>query len=424
MWFWICLVVFIALLLLGVPIVVSLGVPCGLWFIFSGATPMMMFSQKVFTQLDSFSMLAIPLFMLAGEIMDKTNITKSLVDFANSVVGWIRGGIAQTTELAGMMLAGISGSSNADTSALAVLLYKPLRESGYDEGIANAIIVSAGSIGPIIPPSICMIVYANAAGLNIGKLFMGGVIPGILMGLGYMVVCYIYAKRHHVPRVPFKGFLNIWKTFTKAIWALLVPMIIIGGILTGVVTVTESGVLAVVYGIIYGFVTRKLSLSALVECIKNASRSTVAPISLICISSAFSYLLAREGVITTIANFVGSNISSKIGFLLFVMLICVISGCFVEGTAVMLLLTPILLPIATGMGIDPIHFSIAFILSLTTGGMSPPVGSQLFVMSAISKTPVTKIAKPILLFLGVYVAVIFLVIFFPQLVTFIPNMFY
>ena len=181
MWFWICLGTFIVLLLLGVPIIISLGVPCGLWFVFSGTTPMMMFSQKMFTQMDSFSMLAIPLFMLAGEIMEKTNITRSLVEFANSLVGWIRGGLAQSTELAGMLLAGISGSSNADTSALGVLLYRPLRESGYDEGFANAIIISSGSIGPIIPPSICMIVYANAAGLNIGKLFMGGVLPCILM---------------------------------------------------------------------------------------------------------------------------------------------------------------------------------------------------------------------------------------------------
>ncbi|MBQ3374673.1 MAG: TRAP transporter large permease [Oscillospiraceae bacterium] len=424
MWFWICLGTFIVLLLLGVPIIISLGVPCGLWFVFSGTTPMMMFSQKMFTQMDSFSMLAIPLFMLAGEIMEKTNITRSLVEFANSLVGWIRGGLAQSTELAGMLLAGISGSSNADTSALGVLLYRPLRESGYDEGFANAIIISSGSIGPIIPPSICMIVYANAAGLNIGKLFMGGVLPGILMGVGYMFVCYFYAKKHNVPKVPFLGFKNIGKSFVKAIWALLMPIIIIGGVLSGVVTVTESGVLAVVYGIGYGFITRKLSVKQLIECVRNAARSTVAPVSLICVSAAFSYLLAREGIITSIANFVGANISSQVGFMLFIMLICVLSGCFVEGTAVMLLLTPILLPIALKMGIDSTHFSIAFILSLTTGGMSPPVGGQLFVMSSISKTPITKIAKPILFFLAVYITVIIAVIFIPGLATWIPNLFY
>lgn len=424
MWFVICIAIFVALLLLGTPIVIALGVPCGIWFVLSGATPWMMFAQKMFTQMDSFSMLAIPLFMLAGEIMEKTDITKSLVVFANSIVGWIRGGIAQSTELAGMLLAGISGSSNADTSALGVLLYKPLRESGYDEGFANAIIISSGSIGPIIPPSICMIVYANAAGLNIGKLFMGGVIPGVLMGVGYMFVCYFYAKKHNVPRTPFQGFKHIFKTFAQAIWALLMPLIIIGGVLSGIVTVTESGVLAVVYGAAYGFITKKLTFKQLIECVRNAGRSTVAPVTLICVSSAFSYMLARLGIITAIGQFVADNIASQVGFMLFVALICVISGCFVEGTAVMLLLTPILLPIAQSMGIDTTHFSIAFILALTTGGMSPPVGGQLFVMSAISKTPITKIAKPILLFLGVYVLVIIAVIFLPGLATWVPSVFY
>ena len=202
------------------------------------------------------------------------------------------------------------------------------------------------------------------------------------------------------------------------------PIIIIGGVLSGVVTVTESGVLAVVYGIGYGFITRKLSFKQLMECVRNAARSTVAPVSLICVSAAFSYLLAREGIITSIANFVGANISSQVGFMLFIMLICVLSGCFVEGTAVMLLLTPILLPIALKMGIDSTHFSIAFILSLTTGGMSPPVGGQLFVKSSISKTPITKIAKPILFFLAVYISVIIAVVFIPGLATWIPNLFY
>lgn len=417
-----CVVLFFALLIVGVPIVLSLGVPCALWFVLSGDTPLMIFSQKLYVSNDSFAMLAVPFFMLAGQIMEKAEITSRIVDFANACVGWIRGGLAQTVEVSGMVLAGLSGSSSADTSALGAICYKPLLKSGYDEGMANAIIVSAGSIGPIIPPSICMIIYANAASLNIGKLFMGGVLPGIIMGLGYMVVCYLYAKRHNVPRTPFAGFLNIGKTFIYAVWALLMPIIILGGILTGVATVTESGILAVVYGICYGFVTRKLNFKILWQCMREAVSASVAPLVLISVSHIFSFMLAREGLITVIGNFCAENITSTTVFLFFVMVMCVFTGCFMDNTATMLMLTPILLPIAQNMGIDVQHFSLVFILSLCTGGMSPPVGSQLFVIQGISGTPITKMVKPVLRFLAVYVGVIILLIFVPWLTTYIPSL--
>lgn len=418
----ICILLFAILLVMGVPIIVSLGAPSALWTIMSDKIPLMMFGQKLFTSCDSFAMLAVPFFMLAGQIMERADITKKLVDFANACVGWIRGGIAMTVELAGILLAGLSGSSNADTSALGVLCYRQLRDSGYEEGFANAVVVSAGSIGPIIPPSICMIVYANTAGLNIGKLFMCGIAPGVLMGLGYMTVCYIYAKKLGIERTKFLGMRNLALAFKDAIGALIMPLIIVGGIAFGIFTATESGVAAVVYGIIYGFVRKKLTIKSLVESVRDAVHASVAPIALISISSVFSYMLAREGIITAIARFCGDSITNPVIFLAFVAVICIISGCFVDGTAVMLLLTPIFLPIATSMGIDPLHFSIVFILSLTTGGMTPPVGSQLFVMAGISKTPITKMVKPISSFMLVYFIVIVTMILVPQIPLFIPSL--
>ncbi len=302
------IVLFFVLLLASVPIFIALGIPSIIWF-FQTGNPGMIFAQKFFNSCDSFTMMAIPFFMLAGNIMEKTEITQSLLDLANAAVGWIKGGIAHTVELAGMLLAGLSGSSNADTSALAVLTLDPLKKSGYSEGWANSIVVSAGSIGPIIPPSITMIVFANAIGMSVGQLFMSGVIPGIIIGVGYMIVCYFYAKKHNIPREPFKGFVHLGKTFIKAIWALLMPIIIIGGILSGIFTATESGVIAVVYGICYGFIRNKLTVKDLKDCLIGAAKGSVGPTSLVAISAVFSYMLAREGIASAIGTFANQHIA-------------------------------------------------------------------------------------------------------------------
>ncbi len=415
------IVLFFVLLLSSVPIFIALGIPSIIWFFQSG-NPGMIFAQKFFNSCDSFTMMAIPFFMLAGNIMEKTEITQSLLDLANAAVGWIKGGIAHTVELAGMLLAGLSGSSNADTSALAVLTLDPLKKSGYSEGWANAIVVSAGSIGPIIPPSITMIVFANAIGMSVGQLFMSGVIPGIIIGVGYMIVCYFYAKKHNIPREPFKGFVHLGKTFIKAIWALLMPIIIIGGILSGIFTATESGVIAVVYGICYGFIRKKLTVKDLKDCLIGAAKGSVGPTSLVAISAVFSYMLAREGIASAIGTFANQHIASPFLFMLFNIIVCFIAGCFVDATATMLLLGPLMLPVATAMGIAPLHFACVFVLANIMGGMTPPVGTQLFVITAISKTPITKLMKPMMYFIGVYIVTLIIISIIPGLATWIPSL--
>lgn len=415
------IVLFFVLLLASVPIFIALGIPSIIWF-FQTGNPGMIFAQKFFNSCDSFTMMAIPFFMLAGNIMEKTEITQSLLDLANAAVGWIKGGIAHTVELAGMLLAGLSGSSNADTSALAVLTLDPLKKSGYSEGWANSIVVSAGSIGPIIPPSITMIVFANAIGMSVGQLFMSGVIPGIIIGVGYMIVCYFYAKKHNIPREPFKGFVHLGKTFIKAIWALLMPIIIIGGILSGIFTATESGVIAVVYGICYGFIRKKLTVKDLKDCLIGAAKGSVGPTSLVAISAVFSYMLAREGIASAIGTFANQHIASPFLFMLFNIIVCFIAGCFVDATATMLLLGPLMLPVATAMGIAPLHFACVFVLANIMGGMTPPVGTQLFVITAISKTPITKLMKPMMYFIGVYIVTLIIISIIPGLATWIPSL--
>ncbi len=417
------LIVFFSLLLMGTPIIISMGGTSMMWLLTHTSVPNLVIAQKMFTATDSFALMAVPFFMLAGQIMERTGITEDIVKFAKSAVGHIQGGLAHTSIASGILMAGISGSSNADASALGAILLKGMKKGGYEDGWSVAIVSAAASLGPIIPPSIIMILYGNAAGLNIGKLFMGGIIPGLILGLGYMVVSYFYAKSKGMPLQPFAGFKNIWISFTRAIWALFMPIIILGGILLGVFTATEAGVTAIVYGLIYGLVRKKMSPKQIFEAVRDAAISSAGPIGIIAISSIFSYILAREGITTMISNFCLLHISSPQLMLMFVAIVCVVAGCFIDGVATMLLLTPIFLPIVQGMGIDVQQFSIIFMVAVMSGGLTPPVGSILFVVTSIDNTPFSKVVKPILPFVSIVAVVMLLMIFIPGLTTLVPGLF-
>lgn len=421
---WICIAIFAALLIIGAPIILCLGIPPIIWLLQNGRVPNMVMGQKMYTAVDSFSLMAIPFFMLAGQVMERTGITEAIVDFANAVIGWVRGGLACTVELAGMLMAGISGSSNADASALGAICLRALKKGGYEEGWAAAIVVSASGIGPIIPPSIIMIVYATAAGLDIGQLFTAGIVPGICLGIAYMIVSVRYAKKRDIPRIPFKGFKHVWETFKRAIWALLMPVIIIGGILGGLFTATECGVIATVYGVIYGLIVRKIKPVDLWKSLREGILAAVGPISLIAISSIFSYMLAREGVTASIASFLETNINSQFGVMAFCALICIVAGCFVDGTATMLLLTPIFVPVVQAMGIDMMQFSMIFMITIMSGDMTPPVGSMLFVISSIDGTPISKMVKPIIPFMLALIAVVILIMLVPGIASWLPGLIY
>jgi tripartite ATP-independent transporter DctM subunit len=416
------MLVFFGLLLLGAPIIIAMGGTSMVWLLAHASVPNLVIAQKMFTSTDSFALMAVPFFMLAGQVMERTGITEDIVKFSKALVGHIRGGLAQTTIASGVLLAGISGSSNADASALGAMLLRGLKKGGYEEGWAAAIVAAAASLGPIIPPSIIMILYGNAAGINIGKLFVGGIVPGLLLAAGYMVIAYFYAKKRGIPLEKFGGFRNLFISFGKAIWALFMPLIIIGGILMGVFTATEAGVAAIVYGLIYGLVRRKMNFTQIVAAVRDACISSAGPIGIIAISSIFSYILAREGLTSMIATFCATYITSKAGMMLFVAAVCIVAGCFIDGVATMLLLTPIFLPIVMKMGINVQQFSIIFMVATMSGGLTPPVGSVLFVMAAIDNTPLSKIVKPILPFVAIIAVVIVLMVFFPDLTTWVPRL--
>lgn len=415
-------VIFLTLLIIGCPILLAMGSAGAFWFIMVGNVPLMTFAQKIYTSTDSFALMAVPFFMLGGQVMERTGITEQLVGFANAVIGWVRGGLGCAVELAGMLMAGISGSSNADASALGAVMVRALRKGGYEPGWAVAITSSAASIGPIIPPSCIMIIYANCAGLNIGKLFMGGIIPGILLGVGYMIVCVIYAKKRNIPRTPFVGMKAVGKSFTEAIWALIMPLIIIGGILFGVFTATEAGCIAALYGIAYGLIAKRITLKDLPKCFFNAMVASVVPLGLIAFSSIMSYVLAREGAATAISNFCVNYLHTEFLVLLFVIVVCVIAGMFIDNNATMLILTPIMMPVVQQMGIDVMQFSMIFMIAIMSGGLTPPVGGLLFITSACDNIPLNKCIKPIIPYICIVLIVMLAMCFIPEISNFIPNL--
>lgn len=414
-------IVFFGLLLLGCPIHISMGVATVSWLIFSGNVPGFVLASKMYAQNDSFSLMAIPFFMLAGQVMETTGITEKIINFCNSLVGHVRGGLAHTATLTGMIMAGVSGSANADGAAIGAVMLPALKKSGYEEGQAVAIIASAGSLGPIIPPSIFMIILCNATGTNVSRLFLAGIIPGILMGLGFFVINYFYAKRNNVPVTPFKGFSYIWATFKEAIWALLMPIIILGGILCGVFTATEAGVIAVVYGVIYGVCVKRINLSVMRKCLTEAVVSSTGPMLLIACSGVFAYMLTSLGTDKVVAKFILTYLPNQHLFLLFILVLGLFLGCFIDSIASCLMLMPILTPIVTALGIDFTHFAIIFTTAFLSCTITPPVGTLLYVVCGIDGTPIMKTVKPILPYVGIMVLVIILMIFFPQLGTFLPS---
>jgi len=414
------ILLFMLLIMLGIPIYICMGASSAMWLLCSDV-PGFILAQKMFGQTDSFSLMAIPFFMLAGQLMETTGITEGIMKFANSLVGHIKGGLAHTATLTGMIMAGVSGSANADGAAIGAVMLPALKRSGYEDGQAVSIVAAAGALGPIIPPSIFMVILANATGTNVGDLFLSGLIPGIIMGVGFMIVNYLYARKKNVPVSPFLGFQNIWKTFQKAIWALLMPMIILGGILMGVFTATEAGAVASLYGILYGICIRKLNLNSFINCLVQGVLSSVGPMLLIASSGVFAYMLTTLGTDKIVADFVLTYIPHQRLFLFFILLLGLLLGCFIDSIASCLMLMPILMPIVAELGIDFSLFAIVFSISFLTCTITPPVGTLLYVVCGVDGTPVTKTIRPIIPYVLTMAIIVILIIFFPGLGIWLPS---
>lgn len=417
----ILIVVFFVFLFLGMPIGTALGIS-SIASLVSADLPGILLPQRTFVQLDSFSLMAVPVFILAGEVMASAGITQKIVKFASSIVGHFTAGLAQTSILGAMLMAGISGSAAADASALGGMLIPAMKDEGYDEDFAAAIVASSNVIGPIIPPSIMMIIYGSMTGVSIGAMFIGGVIPGICFGMALMVITYIFTRKRNIVKKRRATLREIWQAFKEAFWSMLTPIIIIGGILSGFFTPTESGIVAVVYAFIVGFASKTIKLKDVKTIVMRAAMGTTTPMFLIGISSVFGWILARNNFPVMAGEFLSSITSSPYIFMVIIWAFYLFIGCFMEDTAAMIILTPVLAPIAATYGIDPVHFGVFTVVTLLIGCITPPVGMLLFITSSIAKIKLTAIYRAIIPF-TVTLALIALVLgLVPQMVTLLAGM--
>ena len=372
-------------------------------------------STACLSGLDSFPLMAIPFFMLAGNLMKSGGISRRILDFADAVVGWVTGSVGMVTVVASMFFAALSGSSPATVTAIGGITIPEMKEEGYDPAYATAITAAAGTIGVIIPPSIPFVIYGVAAQCSISDLFLAGIIPGILIGVVLMIVNYVTAKKHGFGHTKKFHAGHLLRTLGDSIWALLVPVIILGGIYGGIFTPTESAVAAILYSIFVGvFIYHELDLKSILEAFKETALINGQTTFLVGISMAFARFLTMSQVPGTLAKGI-LGISNPIAILLVINLFLLVVGCFIDNISSTVILTPILLPIVAGIGMSPIQFGIVMTVNLAIGFITPPYGCNLFFASAISNVSVVDIAKKILPMIGVMLIVLMALTFIPAL---------
>ncbi len=404
-------------LALSVPIGISLGLSTAITLALTSPIPLTMMAQTCFTGLDSFPLLAIPFFMLAGSLMGYGGISKRLVNFAESLVSFMIGGLAMVTVVSCMFFAAISGSGPATVSAIGGFMIPSMKEKKYPGPFAAALAAAAGSIGVIIPPSIPFVIYCVIAGASVGELFIAGIVPGILIGLSLMLVSYFTARRESFPKseIPF-SLAHVWKSFREAFWALLVPVIILGGIYGGIFTPTEAAVVGCVYALFVGkFIYRELDFrttrAAFVDTlIINGATSFILGLSI-----SFATYLTMEQIPLKIGNWIISVSSSPVVILLLINAMLLVVGCFVDNISSMIVLTPIFLPVMTKIGVDPIHFGLFMTVALAIGFVTPPYGANLFVASAVSGEKIGEISKRAMPLIVVMIVDLMLLTFIPEL---------
>jgi C4-dicarboxylate transporter DctM subunit len=416
---------FLLLSSLGMPVAYAIGVTSIFLLVIDGTVPLVVAPQRMFVVVNSFSLMAIPFFLLAGEFMNTGGITRRLVNLSDVLVGHIRGGLAHVVVVAEMFLSGISGSGAADASAVGGMLIPAMIRKGYDKNFSVAINCSASTLGPIIPPSIIMIIYGSLTGVSIGGLFLGGVIPGILIGGGMMLTSYVLSRKGRYvaePRPP-----ATWGEVGHALWdaslALLLPLIILGGIISGVFTATEAGAVAAVVSFGLGvFVYQEIRLSDIYGVVLRAAWST-AVVMLLCATAAiFGWILAKERFGDLALGTMQTVTTSPVGIMFLIVILLLLVGCFVDTIASTIILIPVLHPVMVKLGFDPIHFGVIAVILITLGGLTPPVAPLLYIASTIAKSPALDALPLVLLFMTIILLVTAALIFVPGLITFLPNL--
>jgi C4-dicarboxylate transporter DctM subunit len=416
-------VCFVLLMLLNVPISISLGLSALLALIYSGAMPLVIVPQKMFTSIDLFPLMAIPFFMVAGSLMERGGISRRLVDVAKVVVGFFPGGLALVTVLASMFFAALSGSGPATVAAIGAIMIPAMVREGYGHSFAAATQASAGYIGIIIPPSIPMITYGVVTSTSISRLFMAGFVPGILVGLVLMAVAYAIAMRRNYRGTRRSSLREFWRTVREAFFALLMPFIILGGIYSGLFTPTEAANVAVVYGLFVSFfVYKELTLKDIPVLLRSAAVSSAMVLFLIATATTFGLLLTREQVPAHLAQTFIDLTSNPFVFLMIINVMLIVVGMFMEANAAIIILAPIFLPVIVQLGIDPVHFGIIMVINLAIGMVTPPLGINLFVASGMTKLRLEDIVKENWWYLLSAILLLFVLTYFPKVTLFLPNL--
>lgn len=381
--------------------------------------------QRLFAGVDSIALIAIPLFMLSGELMYRGGMSKRLVDFADTLMGHMPSGLAMVSILACMFFAAITGSAIAATAAIGGIMIPLMKEKGYDYTFSAPLLACGGSIGPIIPPSIPLLVYGTLANVSVGSLFIGGVVPGILMGVGLMIFCYsIGKKRNYVGREKAATASDILSTGKDTILALIMPIIIIGGIMTGIFTPTESGAVAVFYALIVSvLVYRQMDMKAFWEALVNSAKSSGQVLVVVACASLFTWVITVNQVPQSVTRYLSQTVTDKYVLLLIINIILLIAGTFIDTTSAIVIFAPLFIPLVKAMGIDLVHFGLVIAVNLTIGMCTPPLGVCLFVSGSIAKVSLKEQMHDLIPMLCVLLGVLFLVTYIPELTLFLPRFF-
>ncbi len=416
------LIIWVILLLSGMPIYVTLGFSSLLYVFMRDFMPLIV-PQKIAMAANSFPLLAAPFFILMGNIMNHSGVTRRIFDFADTLSGWVTGGLGHANIVASIIFAGMSGAAVADAGGLGTIEIEAMKEKGYDVDFSCAVTAASATIGPIIPPSLPMIIYGVLADTSVGGLFIGGIIPGLLMGLSLMLMVYFIAKKRNYPKRKFPAPKELWKSFKEAFWALLAPIILLFGILSGVFTPTEAAVVAAFYALILGiFIYKEITFRDLPKMILSTVETNGVVLALVMTAVLFGWNLSVAQVPQTMGRMLTSISSSPLVILLIIDLFLLFVGLFMEAIAAMMILVPILLPISHSLGISPIQFGLIIILNLMIGTITPPIGVVLYVTANVAKISFERVARATFPFLIPLLIVLLLITIFPQLTTFLPSL--
>jgi len=420
----ILILIFVLLLVIGLPIAFVLGGTSLFYFFFLSKVPMEMIGQKLYAGIDNFVLLAIPFFILAGELMNRSKITDALIEFSRILVGKIPGALAQVNIVASVFFAGITGAGVADTAALGSILIPAMTKEGYTPEYSAAVTCTSSVIGPIIPPSIVMIIYATCTGESVGALFAAGFIPGLMIALALMIMCFYYAiKQHHPRRTEKLTAKFVVTTLRKSTVALLCPIILIVGIFSGYFTPTEAAAVACLYAIIAGmFILKTLTLKDIWESLKISVVSGSVILLLISMAALFAQVLSIERVPAAIATGILAFTQNKYVFLLIMNGVLLIAGMLLDAGVNVMLIAPILLPVAIRLGITPLHFALVLLVNLNIGLVTPPMGVCLFAAAPIARVSFEKVAKASLPFIAAEFVALLIMTYVPELILFVPRL--